>query len=38
MTMILNEDDGNGRIGFMGGFSGAHSKQLDLVGDVVLGK
>ena len=38
MTMILNEDDGNGRIGFMGWFSGAHSKQLDLVGDVVLEK
>lgn len=38
MTMILNEDDGNGRIGFMGWFSGAHSKQLDLVGDVILGQ
>jgi hypothetical protein len=38
MTMILNEDDGNGRVGFMGWFSGAHSKQLDLVGDVVLGQ
>lgn len=38
MTMILNEDDGNGRTGFMGWFSGAHSKQLDLVGDVILGE
>jgi hypothetical protein len=37
MTMILNEDDGDGRAGFMGWFSGAHSKQLDLVGDLVLG-
>ena len=36
--MILNEDDGNGRTGFMGWFSGAHSKQLDLVGDVILGE
>lgn len=38
MTMIINEDDGPGRIGFMGWFSGAHSKELDLVGDVVLGE
>ena len=37
MTMILNEDDGAGRVGFMGWFSGAHSKELDLVGDLVLG-
>jgi hypothetical protein len=38
MNMILNEDDGPGRIGFMGWFSGAHSKELDQVGDVVLGE
>lgn len=38
MAMILNEDDGAGRVGFMGWFSGAHSKQLDTVGDVVLGE
>lgn len=36
MTMILNEDDGDGRVGFMGWFSGAHSKQLDNVGDLIL--
>ena len=36
MNMILNEDDGNGRIGYSGWFSGAHSKDLDQVGDLVL--
>ncbi|HOK04251.1 MAG TPA: sugar-binding protein [Victivallales bacterium] len=36
MAMILNEDDGDGRLGFMGWFSGVHSKQLDLVGDLIL--
>ena len=36
MTIIINEDDGAGRVGFMGWFSGAHSKQLDLVGDLIL--
>ncbi|MGN0875939.1 MAG: sugar-binding protein [Kiritimatiellia bacterium] len=36
MSMILNEDDGNGRIGFSGWFSGPHSKDLDHVGDLVL--
>ena len=32
----LRSDDGAGRVGFMGWFSGVHSKQLDLAGDVVL--
>ena len=36
MSLIHNEDDGEGRVGFMGWFSGVHSKQLDLAGDVVL--
>lgn len=36
MSMILNEDDGPGREGFMGWFSGVHSKQLDLAGDLIL--
>ena len=36
MAMILNEDDGNGRIGFTGWFSGPHLKDLDHVGDLVL--
>ena len=36
MSVILNEDDGPGRGGFMGWFSGVHSKQLDLVGDLIL--
>ncbi|MBP5232756.1 MAG: hypothetical protein J6333_05060, partial [Planctomycetes bacterium] len=36
MSLILNEDDGEGRFGFMGWFSGVHSKELDLVGDLVL--
>lgn len=38
MTLIVNEDDGDGRIGFSGWFSGAHTKELDLVGDVILGE
>ena len=36
LSVILNEDDGQGRRGFMGWFSGVHSKQLDMVGDVIL--
>ena len=36
LALILNEDDGNGRVGFNGWFSGVHSKQLDLVGDLIL--
>ena len=36
MGLILNEDDGAGRIGFTGWFSGPHSKNLDDVGDLIL--
>lgn len=36
MCVIINEDDGQGRFGFLGWFAGAHSKQLDMVGDVIL--
>ncbi|MHC4715888.1 MAG: sugar-binding protein, partial [Planctomycetota bacterium] len=36
LAVILNEDDGPGRDGFMGWFSGVHSKQVDMVGDVIL--
>jgi hypothetical protein len=36
LAVIANEDDGQGRHGFMGWFSGVHSKQLDMVGDVIL--
>lgn len=35
-SLILNEDDGPGRSSFMGWFSGVHSKELDLVGDLIL--
>ncbi len=35
-TLIINEDDGKGRGAFIGWFSGAHSKQLDMVGDMIL--
>ena len=36
LSMILNEDDGEGRIGFSGWFSGPHTKDLDHVGDLIL--
>ncbi|MCL1910261.1 MAG: hypothetical protein FWG05_04930, partial [Kiritimatiellaeota bacterium] len=36
MGLILNEDDGDGRVGFSGWFSGPHNKNLDDVGDLVL--
>ncbi|HCE46337.1 MAG TPA: hypothetical protein DET40_22555 [Lentisphaeria bacterium] len=37
MCVIINEDDGPpGRQSFMGWFGCAHSKQLDLVGDLIL--
>jgi hypothetical protein len=38
LSLILNEDDGDGRDSFMGWFSGVHSKQLDMVGDLILGE
>ena len=37
LAMILNDDDGAGRDCFMGWFSGVHSKEVDLVGDLILG-
>ncbi|WFB35934.1 sugar-binding protein [Kiritimatiellota bacterium B12222] len=36
MALILNEDDGNGRFGFLSWFGGVHSKELDLLGDLIL--
>jgi len=36
MGLILNEDDGDGRVGYSGWFSGPHTKNLDDVGDVIL--
>ena len=38
MGFILNEDDGKGRVGFSGWFSGPHTKNLDDIGDVILGE
>ncbi|HBC85653.1 MAG TPA: hypothetical protein DCZ94_01735 [Lentisphaeria bacterium] len=38
MSMIINEDDGPGRSSFMGWFSGVHLKEVNLVGDLVLGE
>ncbi|MEI8340001.1 MAG: sugar-binding protein [Verrucomicrobiota bacterium] len=35
-TMVLNEDDGNGRFSFMTWFGNAHTKQVDTVGDLIL--
>jgi hypothetical protein len=36
LTMILNEDDGQGRKSYMGWFGNASSKQVDAVGDLIL--
>jgi hypothetical protein len=36
LSMIVNEDDGNGRTGFIGWFGNPHTKQIDTVGDLVL--
>ena len=38
VAMILNEDDGAGRHSFMGWFGDPHEKQVDFVGDLILGK
>ncbi|MGD0094289.1 MAG: sugar-binding protein, partial [Planctomycetota bacterium] len=38
LAMILNDDDGAGRDCFMGWFSGVHSKEVDMVGDLILGE
>jgi len=36
LTLILNEDDGEGRKSFMTWFGNAHTKQVDAVGDLIL--
>lgn len=36
VSMIVNEDDGQGRIGYTGWFAGPHTKNLDHIGDLVL--
>lgn len=36
ISMILNEDDGQRRIGYTGWFAGPHTKDLDHIGDLVL--
>lgn len=35
LSLIVNDDDGKGR-NFIGWFSGVHSKELDMVGDLIL--
>lgn len=37
LSMVLNEDDGAGRHGFMAWYGDPHGKLLDFVGDLVLG-
>jgi len=37
-TIILNEDDGNGRHSFMTWFGNAHTKDVTTVGDLILTK
>ncbi|HOK55948.1 MAG TPA: sugar-binding protein [bacterium] len=36
VAMIINEDDGKGRVSFIGWFGCVHSKQMDMVGDLIL--
>jgi hypothetical protein len=36
LSIILNEDDGNGRHSFMGWFGDEQSKSVDVVGDLIL--
>lgn len=38
LCLIVNDDDGRGRDGWIGWFSGAHAKEADMVGDVILGE
>jgi hypothetical protein len=38
LALGLNEDDGHGRAALMGWFGNVHTKQLDSVGDIVLGR
>jgi hypothetical protein len=35
-TMIVNEDDGDGRDAFMTWFGNAHTKDIDTIGDLIL--
>lgn len=35
-TLIVNDDDGNGRDSFMTWFGNAHTKDIDTVGDLIL--
>jgi hypothetical protein len=37
LAVILNDDNGTGRDCFMGWFSGVHQKELDSLGDLILG-
>lgn len=36
LSLIINEDDGEGRCGFMAWFSGVHLKEVGHVGDLIL--
>jgi hypothetical protein len=36
LAMILNEDDGETRSGFLAWFSGVHLKEMEHVGDLLL--
>ncbi|MCW8131024.1 MAG: hypothetical protein KIS92_11800 [Planctomycetota bacterium] len=36
LSMIVNEDDGKGRTGFIGWFGNPHTKNIDTVGDLIL--
>jgi hypothetical protein len=38
LCVVINEDDGPGRVGYMGWFGDLQSKQIDAVGDLILGK
>ena len=38
LALILNDDDGQGRDEFIGWFSGCHTKEVDMVGDLILGE
>ena len=38
LGMVINEDDGAGRTAFMGWFADVQSKQVDTVGDLILGE
>jgi hypothetical protein len=38
LCVVLNEDDGKGRFGFLGWFGDVQSKRVDAVGDLILMK